>query len=301
VLRGRQRIGRQGQPGRCRLPGQRSPAAHAAAGGEINPADDAVIGAAGHNGLVAAGYLAQAEPRVPVLERREIGGGAAVTEELWPGYGVPTCPCICYLLQAEVIEGMYLPEHGFQVHRLAPTSFMPFPGSRAFVNWKEPERTAETVAAFSPRAAAAYPRYVALRERLSAILHRYFLTPPPTLAELVGGVRGTAAMRIGVGSARQVRRSAGGMGGIREVVAIWRRPCRHERGDGERTTLLASVGQRAGSLTGDLNGWRSELVLHSAGSALASTRLSRGEPSPGSARPFSGAVACAATSKQVRW
>src|SRR5215469_7430010 len=80
-------------------------------GGSVMPEPqwDAVIVGAGHNGLVAAWYLAHAGLRVLVLERREIVGGAVVTEELWPGYSVPTCSYICYVLQARVIDDMNLP------------------------------------------------------------------------------------------------------------------------------------------------------------------------------------------------
>ena len=152
---------------------------------------DAIVIGAGHNGLVAAWYLANAGRKVLVLERRGIVGGAAVTEELWPGYHVPTCSYICYLLQAKVIEDMRLRAHGFAVHQLAPGGFTPFPDGRAILSWKERERTAAGLAAFSPRDAEAYPRYIALRERMAAILHRYFLTEPPTLVELVDSVRGT--------------------------------------------------------------------------------------------------------------
>jgi phytoene dehydrogenase-like protein len=152
---------------------------------------DAVVVGAGHNGLVAAWYLARAGLRVLVLERRHIVGGAVVTEELWPGFSVPTCSYICYLLQAKIIEDMNLREHGFAVHPLAPTGFTPFPDGRAILSWKDPHRTAAGLAGFSRHDAEAYPRYVDLRERMAAILHRYFLTAPPTLAELVDSVRGT--------------------------------------------------------------------------------------------------------------
>src|SRR6266511_3614709 len=151
----------------------------------MDAAYDAVVVGAGHNGLVAAWYLAHAGLQVLVLERRDIVGGAAVTEELWPGYSVPTCSYICYLLQAKVIEEMNLREHGFAVHALAPTGFTPFPDGRAILNWMDPDRTAAGLAPFSSHDAEAYPRYLALRERMAAILHRYFLAAPPTLAELV--------------------------------------------------------------------------------------------------------------------
>mgnify|MGYP000601391573 CR=1 FL=1 len=109
------------------------------------PQYDAIIVGASHNGLVASWYLAHAGLLVLVLERREIVGGAVVTEELWPGYSVPTCSYICYLLQTRVIEDMQLREHGFDVHHLSPGSFWPAPDGGAILTWDEDERTAAEI------------------------------------------------------------------------------------------------------------------------------------------------------------
>src|SRR3954463_7100843 len=69
---------------------------------------DAIVVGSGHNGLIAAGYLAKAGKRVLVLERREIIGGATVTEEHWPGYHLSTCSYVCNLLLPEVIDDLEL-------------------------------------------------------------------------------------------------------------------------------------------------------------------------------------------------
>ena len=63
-----------------------------------------IIVGGGHNGLVAAGYLARSGLDVQVLERRELVGGAAVTEEWFPGYRLSSCSYVCHLLQQKVIE-----------------------------------------------------------------------------------------------------------------------------------------------------------------------------------------------------
>ena len=65
-----------------------------------------VIVGGGHNGLVAAGYLGRAGLNVQVLERRDVVGGAVVTEEWFPGYHISTCSYVCHILQKKVIDDL---------------------------------------------------------------------------------------------------------------------------------------------------------------------------------------------------
>ena len=65
-----------------------------------------IIVGGGHNGLVAAGYLARAGFDLQVLERRDLVGGAAVTEEWFPGYRLSTCSYVCHILQKKVIDDL---------------------------------------------------------------------------------------------------------------------------------------------------------------------------------------------------
>ncbi|HEX2501760.1 MAG TPA: NAD(P)/FAD-dependent oxidoreductase [Methylomirabilota bacterium] len=152
---------------------------------------DAVIVGGGHNGLVAATYLARGGLKVLVLERRHMVGGACVTEELFPGYRLSSCSYICHLLQEQVIRDLDLPRHGFEVFPLEPARFHPFPDGRHLVVWEDVQRTAGEIERYSKRDAAAYPRWVALWERAAALLHPYFLAPAPTYAELAARVHGT--------------------------------------------------------------------------------------------------------------
>ncbi len=146
---------------------------------------DAIIIGGGHNGLVAAAYLAQAGRSVLVLERRDLVGGACVTEELFPGYRFSSCAYICHLLQAKVIDDLRLREHGFAVYQLEPARFQPYPDGNALVFWDDVERTAAEIGRLSPHDAAAYPRWLDFWQRAAGLIHPYFLTAPPSLAELV--------------------------------------------------------------------------------------------------------------------
>jgi phytoene dehydrogenase-like protein len=152
---------------------------------------DAIVVGGGHNGLVAATYLARGGLSVLVLERRPMVGGACVTEELFPGYRLSSCSYICHLLQEQVIRDLDLPRHGFEVFPLEPSRFHPFPDGRHLVVWEDTARTAAEIERYSKRDAAAYPRWIGFWERAAALLHPYFLAPAPTYAELAARVRGT--------------------------------------------------------------------------------------------------------------
>ncbi len=132
---------------------------------------DAVVVGGGHNGLVAATYLARGGLKVLVLERRPMVGGACVTEELFPGYRLSSCSYICHLLQERVIRDLDLPRHGFEVFPLEPARFHPFPDGRHLVVWEDTARTAAEIERYSKHDAAAYPRWLAFWERAAALLH----------------------------------------------------------------------------------------------------------------------------------
>ena len=160
------------------------------------PQYDAIIAGAGHNGLVTANYLARSGLKVLVLERRPFVGGACITEELFPGFRVSSCSYICYMLQGKVIEDLELRKYGFEVHHLEPYRFHPFPDGQYLLGWHDEEQTAEEVRRISPADAKRYPDYVAFWEQAADILKRYFLTEPPTIAQIAADVRGTSDERI---------------------------------------------------------------------------------------------------------
>lgn len=143
------------------------------------PNPDAIIIGAGHNGLVCAAYLARAGRRVLVLERRELVGGCAVTEEIWPGYKVSTAAYLTSLLQERVIRDLELARFGYRVDAKDPAFFSPFPDGRHLFMWQDRAKTLAGIAGFSRRDAAAFPAYEDHLERLSQVVEGLLLTTPP--------------------------------------------------------------------------------------------------------------------------
>ncbi len=140
---------------------------------------DAIIIGAGHNGLVAAAYLARAGSKVLVLERRELVGGCSVTEEIWPGYRVSTAAYLTSLLQERIIRDLDLPRFGYQVDAKDPAFFSAFPDGRHFFMWQDRSKTLAEIAKFSPRDAEVYPAYEDQLERIAQVVEGLLLTTPP--------------------------------------------------------------------------------------------------------------------------
>ena len=127
---------------------------------------DAVIVGAGHNGLVCACYLAAAELRVCMVERRAVVGGAAVTEEFHPGFRNSTASYTVSLLNPKVIRDLRLAEHGLRIVERPFSNFLPLRRRRATSRWAAASRPRSARSRASPQRDA--ERLPAYYERLDA-------------------------------------------------------------------------------------------------------------------------------------
>ena len=145
---------------------------------------DAIVVGSGHNGLIAAGYLAKAGKKVLVVERREIIGGAPVTEEAFPGYHLSTCSYVCNLLLPEVIQDLELERHGYHVRPFDPTYFCPFPDGQYYMSFLDGRKTREQIAKFSTKDVTAYDVYWEMWDRILARTRPLMMAAAPSLSEI---------------------------------------------------------------------------------------------------------------------
>src|SRR5438128_8206752 len=132
---------------------------------------DAIIIGAGHNGLVAACYLARAGWKVLVLERRYLVGGACVTEEnVFPGFKVSTAAYVNSLFRKEIVRDLRLGDYGFAMLERNPSSFSPFPDNRYLLLGPDQALNHREIAKFSNCDAEAYPKYEAMLERVANVI-----------------------------------------------------------------------------------------------------------------------------------
>jgi phytoene dehydrogenase-like protein len=156
---------------------------------------DALIVGGGHNGLTCACYLAAAGLKVRVLERRSIVGGAAVTEEFFPGFRNSTAAYTVSLLHPKVIRDLKLAEHGLKIIERPIANFLPLSENGYLKIGNSLGQTQTEVGRFSARDAERLPDYYAMLERAGSVLRELLLETPPNVG---GGARDAfAALRAG--------------------------------------------------------------------------------------------------------
>ena len=143
---------------------------------------DAVIIGAGHNGLVCGAYLARQGKRVCVLERRDIIGGAAVSEAVWPGYKVSVASYTMALLQPRIIEELKLANYGYEI--VQPTPMIHFYGNgRTLMFSDDPAQMLADIGRYSTADAQAYPRYREHMAQLGKVVEQILWEIPPDPAD----------------------------------------------------------------------------------------------------------------------
>jgi phytoene dehydrogenase-like protein len=170
---------------------------------------DVVVIGAGHNGLVCAGYLAQARLRVLVLERRDRPGGATDTVEIAPGFRVPAAAHTVGRLRRSVVRDLRLARHGLRLIEPEVRAFVPGRDGKGLTLWADPSRTVRELAAISPADAEAFPRFDRKVRSLASFMARlHAMSPPdvsrPSLRDAAKGLGLVRALR-GLGGAAQTR------------------------------------------------------------------------------------------------
>ena len=142
---------------------------------------DAIVVGGGHNGLVTAAYLARAGRRTLVLEKRPLVGGAAVSEEAYPGFKFSVFSYVVSLLRPEIIRDLDLPSHGLQILPLEST-VTPLDNGDYLAGWGDPDETREELRRHAPRDADAMAIFGQLMHHMAMAVKPILgmLPPDPT-------------------------------------------------------------------------------------------------------------------------
>jgi phytoene dehydrogenase-like protein len=142
---------------------------------------DAIVVGGGHNGLATAAYLGRAGLKTLVLERRQVLGGAAVSEHPWPGYTVSTLSYVLSLMPPEVLRELELKRHGLTLYPLAADYYVPFPDGSHLLLTKDGSQARAEIVRFSKKDAEAWPRFSAYLARIARLVRPLLLMTPPAV------------------------------------------------------------------------------------------------------------------------
>jgi phytoene dehydrogenase-like protein len=143
---------------------------------------DVVIVGGGHNGLIAACYLAKAGFAVCVLERYHEVGGAAYTQEIHPGFQLSEGSYVLSLMPRKIIDDLGVSDD-IQLVQRNPRFFMPFPDGRSLTAWEDDAMYLDEIRKYSRKDADNYYRYDAFVETASNVMDKFILRSPPSFAE----------------------------------------------------------------------------------------------------------------------
>jgi phytoene dehydrogenase-like protein len=144
---------------------------------------DAIIVGGGHNGLTCAAYLAKAGRKVLVLERRNVLGGATISEEIYPGFTYSSCSYVVSLLRPQIIRDLQLSKHGLEIMPLDWT-FSPFEDGRSLLRGPDPEMNRRNIARFSKRDSERYPLFGQAMSELGRLVKPLVEMPTPEPSKL---------------------------------------------------------------------------------------------------------------------
>jgi len=139
---------------------------------------DAIVIGGGHNGLVTAAYLARAGRKTLVLEKRDLLGGAAVTEEVFPGFKYSVFSYVVSLLRPEIIRDLELPKHGLQILPLEST-VTPMENGDYLGSWADPDESRRELMRHSPRDVEALAQFGRLMHHMAMAVRPILGMVPP--------------------------------------------------------------------------------------------------------------------------
>lgn len=144
----------------------------------------AVVGA-GHNGLVAAAYLAREGHEVTVLERRNVVGGSCVTEELIPGAKFSSCAYVVSSLRPQIVDELELKRHSLDLYTTDVMNFVMGENGDHFFVWPEVDRTVRELTRIGEKNPDEFIEFGVKFRRFAKLIEPYLLSEPPRLSELI--------------------------------------------------------------------------------------------------------------------